>query len=110
MHPKIKCNLIIYTSLQLEELGNLLSQKIFLNANFGGKEEYIRDEVPAIYFDGLLGLRVILYGYGGDDGYVLEIYTRNIPGKKSQDDMSYDFKKYIAWLLSDVKEIRLDIE
>ncbi|WP_437395120.1 hypothetical protein [Flagellimonas lutimaris] len=63
-------NFLGYISLQstlsLEELGEILSEKIFAGVKFGGKEKSIHEEIPAIFIEQpIMGLLVILDGYSG---------------------------------------------
>ncbi len=65
-------NLLGYISmkshLRLEELGEILSQKIFAGIRFGGKEKSIHEEIPAIYIERpFMGMLIILDGYSGLD-------------------------------------------
>lgn len=64
------------SDLSIEHVAEILSERIFGGLKFGGKEEAIYEEVPAIYISSLLGLRVVLSGYqghGDDEGYCLSI-------------------------------------
>lgn len=52
----------IQSSLDLEALGQVLSEKIFGGLPFGGKDRGIMDEVPAIFIEPrFLGLQIVLY-------------------------------------------------
>ncbi|WP_134000212.1 hypothetical protein [Dinghuibacter silviterrae] len=54
--------------MSLEELGEILSREIFAGLKFGGKEESIHEEIPAIFIEPtILGLQIILDGYNEDD-------------------------------------------
>ncbi len=60
----------------LESVGRRISAAVLAGLPFGGREEFIYDEVPAIYVrEQVLGLRVILQGLGGEHGYYLEVHT-----------------------------------
>ena len=73
----------IDSQLSLEEVGELISKKIFGGLKFIGREQYIRDEVPAVYLESdLLGLSYVLSG-GPVDGYFLEIEPANEPADKN---------------------------
>jgi hypothetical protein len=59
-----------YASLQsnmtLEEVGLILSEKIFAGLKFSGKELEIHEEVPAIFIqEPVMGLKIILDGFSG---------------------------------------------
>lgn len=56
----------IQSNLSLEEVGQLLTEKVFAGLEFSGKELEIHEEVPAIFIQQpLMGLKVILEGYSG---------------------------------------------
>lgn len=65
----------------LDEVAEIVSGKIFGGVRFVGKEEFIRDEIPAIYTErDILGMRIILLGNPELDGCHLQMETRRIPG------------------------------
>ncbi|HAM72541.1 MAG TPA: hypothetical protein DCM86_12940 [Verrucomicrobiales bacterium] len=69
----IGCRVRLRTALGIEELGALISARVFGGVPFGGREDFIRDEVPAIYTsEPILGVRFILSGEGDSEGYLLE--------------------------------------
>jgi hypothetical protein len=54
------------SNLDLEEVGKILSKKVFGGLPFTGKEKCIHEEIPAIYIDcSFMGMLVILDGYSG---------------------------------------------
>ena len=103
------CLINIYSDKSLEEVAELISNEIFGGIVLGGKDKRILDEVPAVFTDALLGLRIVLYGYGGNDGYVLQFVTRNFPWDQYPDrwrtDLEVNISKYIAWLLRNICEM-----
>lgn len=55
------------TNGSLEETGRLLSDALFGGVPFGGLEDCIHEEIPAIYIrDSLMGMQIILDGEAGD--------------------------------------------
>jgi len=61
----------------LAEVAARLSESLFGGIPFGGLDEYLRDEVPALrLMRDVLGHRVVLHGFGGRDGYSLDIEGR----------------------------------
>lgn len=73
--PHINGIVCLNSDLTIEELGTIISKKLFAGAVFGGKEKHIYDEVPAIFIKDLIfGNRVILQG-SSKDGYALEIIS-----------------------------------
>ena len=62
----------IRSSLSLEEIGGIVSQRVLGGVRLEGRENNIRDEVPAIYSQTpVLGLRFILQGEPDEEGYYL---------------------------------------
>ena len=99
----------INSEKNLEEVASLVSQNLLGGVPFVGKDEYIYDEVPAIYAKRhVLGLRVILQGYGGEDGYLLEILPKvfQTDGEMSGENVTVDITEFIICALSEVEGIR----
>ncbi|MCP4422514.1 MAG: hypothetical protein GY805_38380 [Chloroflexi bacterium] len=71
---------LIKSDMDIQSLGKIISQKILKGLAFGGLDQYIRDEIPAIYIDGLLGCRIILQGFPGKDEYNLVVQPTSIVG------------------------------
>jgi len=77
----LSCGLELWSDKGLEEVAEIVSNRLFGGVRFIGKGEYIRDEVPAIYSErDILGMRIILMGGPGQEGYYLEMETRREPG------------------------------
>jgi len=74
--PYFSGSVVLLSNLSIEEVGNILSDRLFGGLPFGGKEQCLYEEVPAIFIEPfILGFNIILSGYGGfgeDEGYVLE--------------------------------------
>ncbi|WP_231633168.1 hypothetical protein [Numidum massiliense] len=71
-------------------------------------ENYIYEEVPAIYIDGsILGLEVVIQGFGGEHGYVLEV--NNFPDIEPEDvaEKDIDITGYVASLLEGTNGIEI---
>ncbi|MFT9820962.1 hypothetical protein [Lysinibacillus sp. NPDC056185] len=61
--PYFKYLLPIASEKPLNELAKSISNKI----PFGGLEDYLYEEVPAVYINSnILGFELILQGYGGE--------------------------------------------
>jgi hypothetical protein len=59
------------------EVAAVLSRELFGATSFVGEGTGLRDEVPALALQrDFLGMIVVLHGYGGEDGYSLEMETR----------------------------------
>ncbi len=67
------------SSLDIEEVGKEISKCLFGGLSFGGLEDSLYEEIPAIYIDSqFLGLRIILCGYQGiDEGDIYEFDSDN---------------------------------
>ena len=110
-YPYLTGQAVIYSEKNLEEVAAILSKALFGGAPFGGKEDYIYDEVPAVYISDKaapLGLRIILQGNGGKLGYRLELHSdTNLPADQA-DNATFepiDLSDYLALLLGDVAGI-----
>ena len=71
--------LLIKSSLDIESLGRIISARIGGGIPFKGLDEYICDEIPAIYISNILGCTLILLGYPGEDGYNLKLREDHFP-------------------------------
>lgn len=108
MVPYLEGIVAFQSNQSLEEVGKLISERLFGGFQFGGKEEYIYEEIPAIYISELIiGLRVILSGYNGfdeDERFVLELGPlRGVP----QNGEKYDLSAYLETLFSDFHDFKL---
>lgn len=102
------------SELSIEQVGHILSEKIFGGLKFIGLEECIYEEVPAIYIKPfLLGLFVTLQGYQGlgeDAGYCLEIrQEKNFREKEDVDREEYLLDDYLYLLLEEALSDNKDI-
>lgn len=69
--PFFHANVSIHTTRSLEELGQAISESLLGGVPFGGKEDYIREEIPAIYISQILGMRLILMENDSGESYIL---------------------------------------
>lgn len=70
--PILSAYLYINSTLELEEVGIRIASRLVPGLSFGGKEENIRDENPAIFVKGVLGCLLVLDG-DSQDGYSLSL-------------------------------------
>lgn len=101
--------ILINSEKSLEDVASLVSENLLGGIPFVGKEEYIYDEVPAIYAKhDVFGLRVILQGYGGEDGYLLEVHPKAFQTEyeTSSDITTVDLTEFIMLALSKVEGIQ----
>lgn len=95
----------IYSSLQLDELAHILSQEICGGIIFGGKEESIREEVPAVYTKAeFLGIRLVLFGVAGDYGLSAEQWDENVAAKTADDLV--DISGYLAYRVNKINGLK----
>ena len=96
----------INTNLHLEELSTVVSSKLLGGLPFTYGKHSIWEEIPSMYIEhSILGLLVILGGYGGEAGYNIKIslygnYKRFLSFNKiDKERISLD--KYLYFLLKD---------
>lgn len=113
--PYIKGSIIFESSLNIVDLGKLISRRLLGGIPLTGLEERIYNEVPAIFTKDLfLEMRIILSGYSGFDkeyGYELIIelddFRTIFKTKKSKIiDMADYLKILFKHELSQCKEIK----
>jgi len=94
------------SNLEIEEVGDIISRKVFGGLKFGGKELEIYEEVPAIFISSsVLGLRAVLQGYKGfgeGEGYVLTISSNDNMRYEKREEFKLDY--YLVTLLRSVLE------
>lgn len=67
----------LFSQMSIEEVGAIISTKVLGGIRLIGRENCIRDEIPAIYSETeVLGTRFILSGEPDDIGYELESDNR----------------------------------
>ena len=70
----LTCDVNIKSALPLEDVAEILSAHLLGGVRFVGRDEHIRDEVPAVYSsEYVLGCRFILLGEPDDEGYYLQV-------------------------------------
>jgi hypothetical protein len=69
----------IQSDLDTESLGRIISAHLIGGLPFGGLDEDIRDEIPAVYTQPILGCRLVLLGYPGEAGYTLVLEEGSVP-------------------------------
>jgi hypothetical protein len=110
--PFVTCSIPIFSEKSIEEVAGKISEKLFGGLQFSGKEKYIRDEYPAIFITNpILGFRIIVYGFGGNDGYILEIHPHSSTNKPvNAEYLELDFSEYLAHLLKGIEGIQIKLE
>ncbi|ANF95587.1 hypothetical protein [Paenibacillus bovis] len=111
-YPYFICFVPILSDEDIMGVSKIISDKLVGGLPFGGLEDHIYEEVPAVYIkESILGFELVIQGYGGEEGYVLEVrsYSRN---NKLYDDkeITVDITKYIASLLEGTEKIKIIYE
>lgn len=110
----IRLTALVYlrSDKSLEEVGKIVSKELFSGLEFGGKDKFIRDEIPAIYIENsVLGLAVILQGVDGDGVFALDIYPEDHPAQHNKEEVDnspdLNLTEYVGSLLRKVEGIRV---
>lgn len=70
----LTCRVNIKSSLPLEDVAEIVSAHLLGGVSFVGKEQHVRDEVPAVYSsEYVLGARFLLLGEPDEEGYSLQV-------------------------------------
>ena len=100
----------IQTSKKLEEVGDIISNKLFNGLKFGGKDKYRCEEIPAIYISNpIMGMEIILNGYGGDDGYNLNIFPSPKYSLTGKEIIKVDISEHLANLIGEDDALKVDL-
>lgn len=113
---KIKYSAVICfkSDLDIQDVGEILSNYLLGGLKFGGLEECIHEEIPAIYIDcAIMGLQIILDG-SKEGHYCLDFGFSPLVDEYVDDD-EYDtfaffnrgFEQYLRKLLKFLPEITL---
>ncbi|NPC91687.1 hypothetical protein HOO54_05400 [Bacillus sp. WMMC1349] len=107
--PYFKCLLPIKSNKDIHEVAKIISDKLFGGLPFGGLDDYIYEEVPAVYINPpILGLEAVIQGFGGEKGYTLEVHS--YPGNPEPDDsdeVHVDITGYVATLIEETEELKI---
>lgn len=106
------CSLRLLSRLSLEEVGQIVSARALGGIPFVGREDYIRDEVPAIYSKSeVLGTEFILMGEPDEEGFYLETDVGsliNLPAEQIKNSL-VDISPLVAHLLEGTAGIEVRI-
>jgi hypothetical protein len=93
----------IESQLPLEDLADLLSERLCGGIPFGGEDDTVRDEVPAVYtLRDFMGLRFVLYGGDGEFGLDL----KGGPSHVFDDLESIDVTSHVVRQLNSIEGIK----
>jgi hypothetical protein len=108
--PVISAYIIIKSPLDLEELGRKIADRLLPGLSFGGKDDYVRDETPAIFIPDVLGCELILDG-DTESGYTLALEPVKYYMEKgvfTPKAREVDLSGLFAYLLADLKEVEVE--
>lgn len=100
----------IMSGKSLGAVAEIISQRLFGGVRFVGRDEAVYDEVPAVYAErSILGMSLILQGFGGEDGYFLEMYPEEFPKSSTLKEAAKttDVSEFLAFLLEGVEGIKV---
>jgi hypothetical protein len=101
-------NVLIYSTETIEEVAALLSQKLFDEIPFSGKELGLFEEVPALRLEGdFLGLFVAIHGYEGQ--YVLQLEPSPKALRGQANFLHSDISNYVAELIRSSTSWRVEV-
>lgn len=70
-YPYFTCSLVIFSKEDIVGVAKIISDKLVGGIPFGGLEDYIYEEVPAVYIhENILGFELVIQGHGGESGYI----------------------------------------
>ena len=106
--PFLKGQVIIRGNDSIETLAARVSATLLKGLPFGGKDEGIYEEVPAVYAD-VVGLRFVLSGYAGDH-YVLECFPSPDLPSFGDSVSDVDISDHLYRSLGDIENATIEIE
>lgn len=105
----LEADIYLKSSKSLEEVGAILSKELFGGLPFGGRENYIRDEIPAIYIEPeIMGMEIILVGGDIDGITILQIRpSDNITNEEIIDSSNGNLSEYLKFMLRSIEGIKI---
>jgi hypothetical protein len=101
--PEFLGYISLRSNLPLEALGELLSEKVFAGAKFGGKERAIHEEIPAIFIQNpFMGMLIVLDGYSGlgdDKWFTIHFQTWGDFGRYLRTNQIEENRVKLDWYL-----------
>ena len=109
----LTCRVNIKSRLCLEDVAEIVSKHLLGGVPFVGRDEHVRDEIPAIFSsEYVLGCCFLLCGQPDDEGYYLEVSHHQRLVGLSADQMReslVDISSDIVALLAGVGSIRASL-
>ncbi|MCY7836120.1 hypothetical protein MOB49_03180 [Bacillus haynesii] len=111
-YPYFKCLIPITSNKDIDDLARIISVKLFGGIPFGGMEEQIYEEVPAVFIENpILGFQVVIQGFGGEKGYTLEVRSHpEIIEPDDADEIEVDITGYVSTLLEGTDGLQIRYE
>ena len=102
--PWLRCHVRITCEESLEELAGKISSSLLGGIKFNATPIY--DEVPCMQLNkDILGLRVLLYGLGGEQGFEFKFRPETWKHKDSGDET--DMSHYIAEIVRRLLNVKV---
>jgi len=109
----LTCSVNIKSSLPLEDVATIVSAHLLGGVRFVGRDEHVRDEIPAVYSsDYVLGCRFLLMGEPDDEGYFLQVSHHQRLAEVSASKIRQslvDISADVVELLADLGSIRVSL-
>ena len=107
----LSCRVNIKSDLCLEDVASIVSEHLFGGVPFVGRDQHVRDEVPAVYSSRyVLGCRFLLSGEPDAEGYFLEVShherLKDVTAQQIRESL-VDVSSDIVDLLKSVGSIRV---
>ena len=112
---RLICDIKILSDKGLEDVAALVSERILGGVRFMGRDKHICDEVPAVYTERpVLGLRIVLQGYGGKQPYFMEMRDCQPLDPTLSPDLIrrsvVDISTHVARLLHGIDDLRVSFQ
>ena len=106
--PFLKGQVVVRSDEAIEAVADKLSSSLLKGIPFGGKDEGIYEEVPAMYAE-VAGLRFVLSGYAGEH-YVLECFP--CPGLPvfGESVSDVDISDHLYRSIGDIENATIELE
>ena len=107
-----EANVFFRSNKNLEQVGKVLSKELFGGLPFGGRENYIRDEIPTIYIEPeIMGMKIILMGGDEDEVFNLTMDSYDHFLNHSKEEISnlsqFDLGEYLEFFLRKIQDIQV---
>jgi hypothetical protein len=105
-HVFLKGHVVIRCRDSIEDVATKISATLLGGLVFGGKDEGVYEEVPAVYAD-VIGLRFVLSGYA-ESHYVLECFPSPRLPESGQHPTDVDISSHLLRSLGNIEGAKID--